>query len=280
MKKAMLLLILCLCLSSCGVKSNADALYKENKEFILSRYEKIWDLSKSEIKKHNQMFFVGIEAIDIYYIKTTGVTVTLVAEFESEQAAAIALLQQNNRCEGQYLAYENYMFFNYYTGFAFLFGVPLIDDVDNLLYYTINQKKYIAISYGNQKNYKIPEETEAVCSLAFAQNEEIEEVTFCRNMKIVGNAAFTHARALKKININPELKTIGMGAFMECNNLNDIVIPESVESIEANAFTSGRLFCEAKSKPKGWKKGFASQNVKVYYADEWAYDENNNPILI
>lgn len=71
-----------------------------------------------------------------------------------------------------------------------------------------------------------------------------------------------------------------MGAFRECNNLKDIVIPESVESIEANAFTSGRLFCEAKSKPKGWKKGFASKNVKVYYADEWTYDENNNPILI
>ena len=71
-----------------------------------------------------------------------------------------------------------------------------------------------------------------------------------------------------------------MGAFRECNNLKDIVIPKSVEYIRANAFTSGTLFCEAKNKPIGWETGFASKNVKVYYADEWTYDENNNPVLI
>ncbi|MBQ9731265.1 MAG: leucine-rich repeat domain-containing protein [Bacilli bacterium] len=280
MKKVIFLLILCLCLSSCGVKSNIDQLYKENKKYVLDQEEKVWDLSKSEIKEYNQKFLVGIEAVDVYSIELYGVTTTLIAEFKSEQSANIALSQYDINFRGQYLVHQNYMFLNYYTGFAFLFGEPLTYYADNLEYYNIEQKRYIVKSSRSKKIYKIPEETEGICAFAFAEDEEIREVTFCSNMKTVGFGAFTYATALEKININPELQTIGMGAFMECNNLKNIVIPESVEYIRTNAFTSGTLFCEAKSKPKGWEKGFASDNVKVYFADDWSYDDNGNPVLV
>ena len=57
------------------------------------------------------------------------------------------------------------------------------------------------------------------------------------------------------------------------------MIPESVEYIGYHAFTSGKLYCEAKTKPAGWNKYFVGKEVNVYYADQWEYDENGKPKL-
>ena len=48
--------------------------------------------------------------------------------------------------------------------------------------------------------------------------------------------------------------------------------------IDKNAFTSTTVFCEAESKPEGWHENFASGIAKVYYATEWHYDSNGNPV--
>ena len=87
--------------------------------------------------------------------------------------------------------------------------------------------------------------------------------------------AFTGA-PYKHIKLSNTLETIHVGAFYMFN-LEYVVIPKSVTFIGMEAFSSGNIFCEVKSKPSGWDDRFAFYKAKVYYADEWEYDENGVP---
>lgn len=120
---------------------------------------------------------------------------------------------------------------------------------------------------------------------------------------IAGNAMyFCQKRKLQKLIIGSQVKEIMLGALLEldfevlefqgdveligaCNiEKNDLfsytIIPNSCEMIDMYAFDRGNIYCEAKSKPDGWHTNFAYKNAKVYWADEWEYDENNNPVLL
>ena len=96
------------------------------------------------------------------------------------------------------------------------------------------------------------------------------------SVKEIKTFAFIYSK-YEKIVLSNGLEKIDSEAFKDCKNLKEVVIPKSVEHIGYHAFTYGTLYCEAESKPKGWNQYFAGENVKVYYANEWEYDENGNP---
>jgi hypothetical protein len=106
--------------------------------------------------------------------------------------------------------------------------------------------------------------------------KDITKLTCNISLKKIGTFAFANNKNLKVIEFNNQLDYIASGAFEGCE-IDYVVIPSSVQFIGINAFTSGILYCEAKKKPLYWQPDFAGENVKVYWKNEWKYDENGIP---
>lgn len=123
----------------------------------------------------------------------------------------------------------------------------------------------------------LPQEIKALTDRVF-DKLAVKEIICSSNLVRIGVYSFDSHPYLEKITLNDGLKEIGYEAFYNCKNLKQIVIPLSVEMIDKNAFTSTTVFCEAESKPEGWHENFASGIAKVYYATEWHYDSNGNPV--
>ena len=94
----------------------------------------------------------------------------------------------------------------------------------------------------------------------------------------IGLKTFANSQTLEKIRLNAGLQQIATQAFYGCTNLKQIVIPSTVEMIGSKAFSNTVVYCEAESKPDGWEDDFAVENAKVYYANEWHYDDAGNPV--
>ena len=125
--------------------------------------------------------------------------------------------------------------------------------------------------------FEIPLEVTHISNAPFKKSSKIKHVKCSPNMIRIGQLTFYHS-SLENISLNDGLVAIVAQAFQGCKNLKQIVIPKSVEIIGAKAFTDTMVFCEAESKPNGWEDDFAVENAKVYYANEWHYDDAGNPV--
>jgi hypothetical protein len=100
--------------------------------------------------------------------------------------------------------------------------------------------------------------------------EKISESVFCKMQQI------------EEIILPPNLKEIGFTAFSGCTKLKYIVIPSSVDKIDGGAFQQTGLeaiFSESLAKPSKWLRGWNSGcNAKVYWKNEWHYNENGDPV--
>ena len=99
----------------------------------------------------------------------------------------------------------------------------------------------------------------------------------------IGYAAFSYCSSLKSIVISNSVTSIGEYAFYSCDSLKSIVIPNSVTSIGDDAFYSCdslTIYCESTSKPSGWHEGWNPDNRPSYWAGQWEYDKNGNPVPI
>ena len=77
------------------------------------------------------------------------------------------------------------------------------------------------------------------------------------------------------------ITSIDSYAFYGSSKLTSVVIPDSVTSIAGNAFgfcENLTIYCEAESAPSGWESNWNSGDRPVYWAGEWEYDANGNPV--
>jgi len=120
---------------------------------------------------------------------------------------------------------------------------------------------------------------ETIASLSFSESG-LSELTLPNSVRTIEAGAFMNCTKLSKIVLNEGLQTINGDAFSGCTNLSYIVIPKSVTTVcnfygsKINVFAE--LYKEEASTLEGWSDllgvvGDDTQNVNLYYADEWSY---------
>ena len=84
---------------------------------------------------------------------------------------------------------------------------------------------------------------------------------------------------LENVILPNTLEEIGMQAFAY-TKLKYIVIPSSVTKIDSSAFmgvdSDFVIYTNFNLRPSTWSEALTS-NIKVYYEDEWEYNENGIP---
>ena len=97
----------------------------------------------------------------------------------------------------------------------------------------------------------------------------------------IGYVAFSNCSSIEKIILPNSVTYIDTHAFEYCNSLESIIIPEGVIEINMGAFRNcdnlTAIYCEASYKLSQWYY-FEDINVPVYWAGEWKYDANGNPV--
>lgn len=130
------------------------------------------------------------------------------------------------------------------TAFAFCIGIENISVAkENPWYDSRNNCNALILTEGNiliKGCYKtiIPEGIEIIEQLAFANCEELINITIPKNVVAIGPGAFSSCYNLKTLIIEPNscLQYIGEGAFSRCSALTTFTIPKNVTTIDRQAF--------------------------------------------
>jgi len=199
--------------------------------------------------------------------------------------------------------YKNIIYCESIIAYFILFGTPKQENGD---YYLLEENEKILLGFTEEKyhqvsNVKFDEGYSRTYGEVFMSNRNITSLETNDDLLAIGFSSFVDCINLTKVILNDNLREIREGAFSYCTSLSEINFPQSVrkiyykafygcESLESviipknvalvgdMAFNFGNVFCEVKEKPESWSSDFAVENAKVYWADEWKYDENNNPV--
>lgn len=120
---------------------------------------------------------------------------------------------------------------------------------------------------------EIADGVKAIVGGAFSQCFSLESITIPDGITNFERFMFQDCTSLTTIVIPKSLTFINDYAFHNCASLESIIIPDSVTVIEPEAFincTSLTVYCEATSKPEGWKDGWDYTTKSVV----WGYSEN------
>jgi hypothetical protein len=91
----------------------------------------------------------------------------------------------------------------------------------------------------------------------------------------IGGYAFCDCVSLTNVIIPDSVTTIEYAAFDSCNSLTSVFIPDSVTSMGATVFeecSSLTIYCEAESKPSGWRTNWNYSNCPVVWGYKPATD--------
>ena len=190
--------------------------------------------------------------------------------------------------EREYSRIGRFVFLDCQIAYLVFYGAPL--EKDGFLYYELeNGKTLLFGDVCNCENEIKTSVTETVIpnwvdviggapgrAPYSRHNPNSNTLIISENVKEIKPMGFFESK-FNKVIFPHSLKTIHSFAFNYNFNLNEVIIPESVNYIGERVFCAGNIFCEAKSKPSGWDENFAYNEAKVYYADEWEYDENGVP---
>lgn len=138
--------------------------------------------------------------------------------------------------------------------------------------------------------YVIKEDYQWIQNRAFAENDELKEVTIPSTIKEIGVEAFANCTSLKKVLFVPGVEKINKYAFAGCTSLKKIEIPSTVKEICAGAFFACENLDELLVIPEGVERladDFTStsgvtkillpKSLKEIYFDTSEYDENDIP---
>ena len=296
-----------------------DKLYEENFESAKEEAIRIWGNEEDyefSVTKKWQIFMENMGLFDV--LKYKGIDRVIlgrgmidgvqyvgidVIEFKSVEYAE-KMMAEVNPINSKFARYENIVYNLYHFGYVFVYG--LSEYTDGFMY---NEARDVLYSDGRsglrykEEILEIPDSVKYITHSAIAGNTYIKEIICGENLekigyhamriipnltrfeandklKVIGMYALYMNHKLETVKLNSGLEYIGEKAFYGCLSLEYVVIPESVKYIENKAFNNGTLYCEIESKPSGWDDGFADERVKVYWGNEWEYNEEGIPVLI
>ncbi len=282
-----------------------------NEELSKGKYS-YYVFELSEISEGHEFDFVlndkaiyrneGIDRIILSSLEVDGEVSYCISviEFETVEAAE-AMISKKDLETIDFVRYENLVYYLDTFGFIFIYGYnvekgPFYCSNDDLVIYAYNADyqgeivvipnsvKYI-INYAlqmlpNIKMIMCGENLEKIGACSFRKMENLEYFKANSQLKSIGRRAFSENPKLKTVILNEGLEYIDDRAFDECPSLEYVVIPASVIDIGYRAFSSGILYIEAESKPEKWDRSFYGGTAKVYWGNEWNYNEEGIPVLI
>ena len=127
----------------------------------------------------------------------------------------------------------------------------------------------------------IPESVTSIGQSTFSNCFNLKSIVISGFVTSIGQSAFSGCSNLISITIPETVTNIGFEAFKGCSSLISIIIPEKVTSIDFCAFFNcSRLtiYCEVSEKQDGWDSWWNYSNRQVYWAGQWEYDANGNPV--
>ncbi len=151
----------------------------------------------------------------------------------------------------------------------------LSTDDDGFIMYLDGDIKSLIAYIGRGTDITIPEEVTEINQNAFRWCNGLTSVVIPDSVTSIGSYAFKGCTGLTSVSIPNSVTSIGMSAFYGCTRLTSITIPDSVTSIGKIAFGDCpvlTIFCEAKSKPKGWDNDWNPDNRPVVWGAEMPYD--------
>lgn len=118
---------------------------------------------------------------------------------------------------------------------------PYFTSLDGVLY---SKDMKTLIKYPNAKDFglgyvafTIPDEVENISNHAFYLNDNLESITFGKNVNIVGFEAFKNCKKLDDVTFNDTLSELSKHAFNSCTNLSSITLPASLTVVGENCFS-------------------------------------------
>lgn len=266
-------------------------LYNENKEVIdkvvahidiKTAAEKFdFEYVSNEVFLESKFQFPNIKKIDgvrfkyerIMYYFSDKISI-LVLEMKNEEAAKEACEKYESVNPNKPIFYEKNVVYFDPVIFNLLIKNYYIEG-DN--YITLDNTIFLT-NISNEEILYIPEVKE-IAKISCFLNTNIKKVYMSTNLEKINNGAFNCCFNLENVYLNDGLKVIDDYSFYHCESLKYIVLPESVEKIGNYAFSHGIIYCEALEKPEGWEENFAYRQAKVYWGNEWEYNEEGIPVL-
>lgn len=296
--KILFILLLTIILSGCILQTpsnedyiNIEQLYNENKEVIDKVVAHI-DIKTAADKfdfeyysndiylesKFSLMYFKKIDGVRFKYEKImyyfSDKIAVLMFEMKDEQAAKEACEKYESVNPNNPIFYEkNVVYFDYVTYNLMMKNYYV--EGDN--YITLDNTIFLT-NISNEEILYIPEVKE-IAKISCILNTNIKKVYMSTNLEKINNGAFNCCFNLENVYLNDRLKVIDDYSFYACESLKYVVIPESVEKIGKHAFSHGTIYCEALEKPEDWDENFAHYQAKVYWGNEWEYNEDGMPVL-
>ena len=114
----------------------------------------------------------------------------------------------------------------------------------------------IGIANSGLSNYTIDQNCKFIGDAAFANCENLTEVSVGNNVTFIGENAFMDCDSLTKLVIGNSVNTICAGAFQKCKKLTDVIIGDGVTSMGNGIFSwcDSLKYISYSGTIKNWKK--------------------------
>ena len=298
-KRIFTLLLILPFVGGCVGKSDLYYLVEQNMEIFTNYYynhHRVYDdaiggnpiTGKFKIPLNDKRYFEYVWALWLTNKQYTYLNDIVIAECENKEKAIEYKNFLNNKINGLYVQEDNLVYCDAGPAYLLKYGEPL--EKDGYLYYELDNGDTLLFGdicncsseqKGTNTTTTIPEWVDIIGGSMYVaaysvHNPNADTLIIPKNVKEIKPSAFGCTQ-YKKIVLSEGLEKIRTMAFDGLVNLEYTIIPKSVRFIGDHAFNYGNIFCEVYQKPIGWSSVFATDQAKVYYADEWYYDENGVP---